>query len=302
LPVECQVVPFADHVKDEDELVARLSDFDAVSRIRERTEFPRSVLERLPRLKLLLATGLRNDLSLDLQAAKELGITVCGTGSAGHPTVEVTWALILSLFRGIHRETAAVRNGGWQTMLGSSLRGKTLGILGLGRMGIPVAAVGKAFGMSVVAWSPNLTQERANPHGVEAVSKERLFAESDVVTIHMPESARSVGIVGSSDIGRMKRSAFLINTSRMPLIDEPALLKALNEGSIGGAGLDVYNEEPLPVDHPYRYLPNVIATPHIGYVVAENYATFYRETVENILAYMAGRPIRLVGLDGKIIA
>jgi phosphoglycerate dehydrogenase-like enzyme len=259
------------------------------------------VLERLPRLKLLLATGLRNDLSLDLQAAKELGITVCGTGSAGHPTVEITWALILSLFRGIHRETAAVRNGGWQTMLGSSVRGKTLGILGLGRMGIPVASVGKAFGMSVVAWSPNLTQERADPQGVDAISKERLFAESDVVTIHMPESVRSVGIVGAADIARMKRSAFLINTSRMPLVDEPALLKALHEGRIGGAGLDVYNEEPLPVDHPYRYLPNVIATPHIGYVVKENYETFYRETVENILAYMAGKPIRLVGLDGKII-
>jgi phosphoglycerate dehydrogenase-like enzyme len=302
LPAECQVVPFADHEKDEDRLVARLSEFDAVSRVRERTLFPRSVLERLPRLKLILATGLRNDLSIDIPAAQELGITLCGTNSQSFPTVEVTWAMILSLFRGIHLETAALRSGGWQVQLGSTVRGKTLGILGLGNMGVPVAAVAKAFGMTVIAWSPNLTAERASQHGAEAVSKETLFSRSDAITIHMPESARSIGIVGAADIARMKSSAFLINTSRMPLVDEDAMLEALHAKHIGGAGLDVFNDEPLPLDHPYRYLPNVLATPHIGYVVRENYEIFYGQTVENIRAYMAGKPIRVLGPDGRIKA
>ncbi|QJP14131.1 D-2-hydroxyacid dehydrogenase family protein [Starkeya sp. ORNL1] len=300
LPPECQVVAFADHEKDEDRLVARLADFDAVGRVRERTLFPRRVLERLPRLKLLLATGLRNDRSIDLPAAADLGITVCSTTSHSFPTVEVTWAMILSLFRGIHHEVASVRNGGWQVQLGSAVRGKTLGILGLGTMGIPVAQVGQAFGMKLIAWSPNLTQHRAGPHGVEAVSKEELFARSDAITIHMPESERSVGVVGAPEIARMKKSAFLINTSRMPLIDEDAMIAALRAGRIGGAGLDVYNDEPLPRDHPYRHLPNVLATPHIGYVIRENYELYYGETVENIQAFLAGRPIRVLGPDGKI--
>lgn len=299
LPPECQVVAFADHEKDENRLVARLSEFDAVCRLRERTAFPRSVLERLPRLKLLLATGMRNDRSIDLPTAHRLGITVCGTSTLQFPTVEVTWAMILCLFRGLHHEVASVRNGGWQVQLGSAVRGKTLGIVGLGTMGSQVARIAHAFGMTVHAWSPNLTPERAAPHNAEAVSKEKLFSESDVVTIHMPESERTMGIVGAREIDSMKRGAFLINTSRMPLIDEAALLEALRSGRLGGAALDVYIDEPLPREHPYRHLPNVLATPHIGYVLRENYEIYYGESVANIRAYLAGKPIRVLGPDGS---
>lgn len=295
-----EVAAFADHVKDEDELVARLSAFDAVCRMRERTEFPRRILERLPRLKLILATGTRNSRSIDLAAAAELGITVCSTESHSFPTVELTWAMILSLFRKVHIEAASVRAGGWQLVLGEALRGKTLGILGLGTMGIPVAQIGLAFGMKVIAWSPNLTPERAGAVGAEAVSKADLFGRSDLVTIHMPESERSIGIVGAEDIGRMKPGAYLVNTSRAPLVDGTALLAALQEGRIG-AGLDVYDDEPLPFDHPYRHLPNVIATPHIGYVIRENYEIYFGQSVENALAFMDGKPIRVLGLDGRII-
>lgn len=291
------VVPFTDHVHDEDQLVARLSEFDAVMRIRERTAFPRSILSRLPRLRLLLATGMRNGRSIDLAAAKELGVTVCATDALHQTTVELTWAMILSLFRRIPQETASLRAGGWQIGLGRGLAGKTLGVLGLGAMGVPVACIGQAFGMKVAAWSPNLTPERAAEHGVECVSKADLFARSDVVTIHIPHSNTTEGIVGAGEIASMKRSAYLINTSRPKLVDEAALIRALANGQIAGAGIDVFEIEPLPVGHPFRVLPNVIATPHIGFVTEENYRLFFEQSLENLIAFQSDRPIRSISAE-----
>lgn len=288
------VVPFTDHVHDENQLIDRLSEFDAVMRIRERTEFPRSTLERLPRLKLLLATGMRNARSIDLPAARELGITVCTTDAYHQTTVEITWGLILMLMRRMSTEAGSLRNGGWQLGLGLGLAGKTLGILGLGNMGQPVARIGQGFGMKVAAWSPNLTPERTAPHGVECVTKEELFSNSDVVTIHIPHSDTTEGIVSAADIARMKRSAYLINTSRPKLVDQAALIDALTNRRIAGAGLDVFDIEPLPQDHPYRYLQNVVATPHIGFVTEENYRLFFEQSVENAKAYLAGDPIRVI--------
>lgn len=288
------VVSFRDHVHDEDGLVGRLDGFDAVMRIRERTEFPGSVLRRLPRLRLLLATGMRNARSLDLKTADELGITVCTTDAVHQTTVEVTWALILSLFRGIPRETASVRAGGWQVGVGSGLAGKTLGVIGLGNMGIPVAQVARLLGMNVVAWSRNLTPERAASHGVRAVDKGELLRTSDVITLHLPLTDDTEGVIGATDIDQMKPGAFFINTSRPQLVDEEALTRALAAGRIGGAGLDVFNVEPLPADHPFRTLPNVVATPHIGFVTRENMVQFYRQSLENLQAYLAGRPINVI--------
>ena len=291
------VVPFRDHVFGDDELIARLADFDAILRIRERTEFPRHILEALPRLKLMLCTGMRNGRSIDLKAAEERGITVCATGVHHATTVEVVWLLLLSLFRDFTGEVASLRAGGWQRGLGYGLDGKTLGILGLGHMGQPVAKVAQAFGMKVIAWSPNLTPARTAPFGVEAVSKEDLFRRSDAVTIHMPLSERSIGIVGADDIARMKPTAFLVNTSRPQLVDDEALIAALQARRIGGAGLDVFAVEPLPADHVYRSMPNVLATPHIGFVTQENYEIFFRESLENLQAYLAGSPIRTITPD-----
>lgn len=288
------VVPFTDHVHDEEQLIDRLSEFDAVLRIRERTEFPRSTLERLPKLKLLLATGMRNARSIDLPAARDLGITVCTTEAFHQTTVEITWGLILMLMRRMAVEANSLRNGGWQLGLGLGLAGKTLGILGLGNMGQPVARIGQGFGMRVVAWSPNLTPERTAPHGVECVSKEELFSNSDVVTIHIPHSDTTEGIVSAADIAAMKRSAFLVNTSRPKLVDQGALLDALVQNRIGGAGLDVFDIEPLPLDHPYRYLQNVVATPHIGFVTEENYRLFFTQSLDNLKAYLNGDPIRVI--------
>jgi len=296
---EATVVPFTDHVHDEDQLVARLQDFDGVMRIRERTEFPRRVLERLPKLKLLLATGMRNKLSIDLDAARELGITVTTTEAIHSTTVEVTWALILSLMRNMPRETASLRAGGWQIGLGRSLGGKTLGILGLGNMGTPVARIGQNFGMKVIAWSPNLTPERTAEHNVECVSKAELFSRSDVLTIHIPLADATRNIVSAEDIGRMNKRAILINTSRPALVDQEALISALKENRIGGAGVDVYPVEPIPQDDPYRHLPNVVATPHVGFVVEENYKLFYEQSLENLAAFIAGKPIRIIGDAGS---
>ncbi|GGE35636.1 2-hydroxyacid dehydrogenase [Agaricicola taiwanensis] len=289
------IVPFTDHVHDEDQLVARLQDFDGVMRIRERTEFPRRVLERLPKLKLLLATGMRNKLSIDLDAAKELGITVTTTEAIHSTTVEVTWALILSLMRHLPQETASLRAGGWQIGLGRSCVGKTLAVLGLGNMGTPVAQIGKLLGMEVIAWSPNLTPERTAPYGIECVSKADLFSRADVLTIHIPLADATRNIVSAEDIGRMKETAYLINTSRPALVDQTALVTALKERKIGGAGLDVFPVEPLPKDDPFRHLPNVVATPHIGFVVEQNYKLFYEQSLENLEAFLKGKPIRLIG-------
>lgn len=288
------VVPYSDHVYDPGRLVDRLSEFDAVMRIRERTHFPRSVLQRLPRLKLLLATGMRNARSLDLAAAQELGITVCTTDAIHATTVEITWAFILGLFRRVHKEADSFRAGGWQRELGAGLDGKTLGILGLGNMGIPVARIGQAFGMKVIAWSPHLTPERTAEHQVECVSKAQLFERSDAITIHMPQAETTTGIVCAADLARMKPTAFLINTSRSQLVDQEALINALTHERIGGAGLDVFDIEPLPLNHPYRSLPTVLATPHIGFVTEENFRIFFEQSFENLQAYLKGQPIRLI--------
>lgn len=291
------VVAFKDHVYDEDELVERLYGFDCVMRIRERTEFPRSVLSRLPRLKLILATGMRNARSLDLKATDELGIVVSTTDAQHQTTVEVTWALILALFRAIPQETASLRAGGWQTTVGTGLAGKTLGIIGLGNMGIPVARIGQLFGMQVIAWSRNLTQERATPHGVESVTKEILVERSDVITIHHPLTDNSLGLIGAQEIERMKSGAFLINTSRAQIVDEEALIKGLTEQRIGGAGLDVFSIEPLPQGHPFRTLPNVISTPHIGFVTQENMEEFYTKSLTNLKAFLAGQPVNVINAE-----
>lgn len=288
------VVAFTDHVEDEDRLVERLAGYDAVMRIRERTSFPRRVLERLPALRLLLATGMRNADSIDMAAARDLGVTVCGTGVHGLVTVEIVWALILGLMRRIPQEAGSLRAGGWQRGLGRGLEGRTLGILGLGRMGVPVARVGQAFGMRVLAWSPNLTAERCAAHGVSLAGKRQLFAESDVVTLHMPESERTEGIVGAAEFAAMRGDAVFINTSRPRLVDQAALLAALRDGRIGGAGVDVHPVEPLPADDPFRWLPNVIATPHIGFVTEENYRLFFTESCENVRAYLSGTPVRVL--------
>ena len=288
------VVAFQDHIHDEDQLIDRLIDFDFVMRIRERTEFPRSVLTRLPKLKLILATGLRNARSIDLKAADELGITVSATEANHGTTVEVTWALLLNLFRAITPEHDSLRTGGWQVQLGRGLQDKTLGIIGLGNMGIPVAKIGLAFGMRVVAWSRSMTSARAASHGVIAVSKEELFEQSDAITIHMPLNDGTQGLVGQQDIARMKHDAFLVNTSRAQIVDELALLDALRENKIGGAGLDVFEIEPLPLKHAYRSLPNVLATPHIGFVTKENMEQFFNTSLANLQAFLNHAPINVI--------
>ena len=288
------VVGFRDHVHDQNELIERLSEFDIVMRIRERTEFPRNVLSRLPKLKLILATGMRNARSIDLPAADELGIVVCTTEAQHQTTVEVTWALILGLFRSIPQETASLRAGGWQVSLGRGLAGKTLGVLGLGNMGIPVAQIAQLFGMNVIAWSRNMTPERADIHKVQSVSKEALFSQSDVITIHMPLSDATLGLVSATDLARMKKDAFLVNTSRPQIVDERALFEVLEKRLIGGAGLDVFETEPLPLHHPYRSMPNVLATPHIGFVTKENMEEFFQTSLKNLLAFLAGTPINVI--------
>ena len=293
LPEGTDIVPFTDHVADEDGLAARLAEFDVVCRMRERTPMPASLLERLPRLKLIAATGARNP-DIDLARARELGIAVCQTSSFGLSTVEIAWWLILSLFRRAPQERDRLRSGAWQGHLGHTVQGKSLGVIGLGKLGTPVARIALAFGMKVLAWSPNLTSERAAAEGAVAVPLQQLLREADAITIHMPLSERSRGLLGAPELALMKRGAFLVNTSRGPIVDEPALLAALQEGRIGGLGLDVFDVEPLPPDHPFRYLPNVVATPHIGYVTEETYRLYFQETLENIQAFLSGRPLRLI--------
>jgi phosphoglycerate dehydrogenase-like enzyme len=280
-------------VADVDELTARLARSQVIVAMRERTPFPESTLARLPQLRLLVTTGMANA-SIDLAAAAAQGVTVCGTGGAGNAMPELTLGMIIALLRNFAAEDAAVRAGRWQHTIGVGLAGRTLGVLGLGRLGTPVARLAQAFGMHVIAWSPNLTSERAAEHGVRAVSKEQLFAESDVVTIHMPLSERSRGLVGPQELSLMRPTAYLINTSRGPIVDERALVDALRGHRIAGAGLDVYDIEPLPVDHVLRTLPNTLLLPHIGYVTDDNYAVFYAEAVADILAWAEGAPIRVL--------
>jgi phosphoglycerate dehydrogenase-like enzyme len=291
-PAVSSVHPFHEPIRT-DELAERLRTFDAVVAMRERTPFPASLLEQLPSLKLLVTTGRRNA-AIDVNAATARGIVVCGTGTLATPPVELTWGLILSLARKIPRETTAMREGAWQTTIGIGLHGKTLGVIGLGRLGTDVAKIGKAFGMRVVAWSQNLTRDRTDALGVELVDKESLFQRSDVVTIHLVLSERTRGMVGERELAWMKPSAFLINTARGPIVDEQALITALRRSVIAGAGLDVFTEEPLPADHPLRRVENAVLTPHLGYVTTENYRLAYGEAVEDIRAFLDGSPVRVI--------
>lgn len=289
-----EFVTFADHVEDPVQLAARLRDFDGICLMRERTTLDAALLRALPRLRLILCTGRRNESTIDIAAASAQGITACWTDGMGTPAAELTWGLILSLAHRIHSEIASFRAGCWQLAVGTALEGKTLGILGLGTYGGRLARFGQAFGMQVTAWSPNLTHERAVLAGANLVSKEALFQSSDVISLHMPLSARSTGIVGTDDIARMKPSAYLVNTSRAGLIDHAALMAALHAKRIAGYGTDVFEQEPLPRDHPFRSMPNVLATPHIGYVTVESYKKFYSQTAENIAAWLDQAPIRLL--------
>jgi phosphoglycerate dehydrogenase-like enzyme len=295
LPPDTDVRSFTDHIDDADALVARLEPFDVIIGMRERTPFPRSLVERLPNLKLLITTGARNA-SFDLAALKERGVTVCATGSLGTPTAELAWGLIIGLMRHIAEEDANVRAGGWQRTIGPTLAGRTLGCLGLGNLGSQVAKVGKAFGMDVIAWSQNLTAERAAEVGARLVSKDELFSQADVITIHLVLGDRTRGLVGAPELALMKPTSYLVNTSRGPIVDETALIDALRSKRIAGAALDVFNVEPLPAGHALRSLPNTLITPHLGYVTDEAYDIFYQDAVEDILAWLADSPVRQIGL------
>ncbi|MFE2158625.1 D-2-hydroxyacid dehydrogenase family protein [Streptomyces lydicus] len=279
--------------RSEDEVVAAIGDCEIVVAMRERTPFPASLLARLPRLRLLITSGMRNA-AIDLDAAARHGVTVCGTASNTEPPVELTWALILGLARDVVTENTALRAGGpWQSTLGADLHGRTLGLLGLGKIGTRVARIGLAFGMDVVAWSRNLTPERAAEAGVRATAtKEELLEGSDFVSVHLVLGERTRGLLGADELRRMRPTSYLINTSRAAIVDQSALLQALRENWIAGAGLDVFEQEPLPADHPLRTLPNVLALPHLGYVTRRNYEGYFQQAVEDITAFLAGAPIR----------
>ncbi|MFI0907165.1 D-2-hydroxyacid dehydrogenase family protein [Streptomyces sioyaensis] len=280
----------------EDEVVAAIGDCEIVVAMRERTPFPASLLARLPRLRLLVTSGMRNA-AIDLEAAARHGVTVCGTASNTEPPVELTWALILGLARNLVTESTAMRaDGPWQSTLGADLHGRTLGLLGLGKIGTRVARIGRAFGMNVTAWSRNLTAERAAEAGVRlAADKEELLETSDFVSVHLVLSDRTRGLLGADELRRMRPTAHLVNTSRAAIVDQPALLRALRENWIAGAGLDVFDQEPLPAGHPLRTLPNVLALPHLGYVTRRNYEGYFQQAVEDITAFLAGSPIRELG-------
>jgi len=277
----------------EDEAAEKLAPFEAIVGMRERTPFPAPLLERLPNLKILVTTGMRNA-SFDMDAARARDVAVCGTNSQGTPTAELTWALIFGLVRNIPAHQAAMRDGRWQTVLDIGLHGRTLVLLGLGRLGGRVAAVGKALEMNIIAWSENLTDERAAEHGAKRVEKADLLAQSDIVSIHLVLSDRTRGLLGPAELALMKPSAYLVNTSRGPIVDETALLDVLRDNRIAGAGIDVYDQEPLPADHPIRRMHNVVLAPHVGYVVEENYRDMYTSAAENIGAFIDGAPVRVL--------
>lgn len=288
-----EIVSFSQHFYNENELVESIRDAEIVIVMRERTPFGATLFEKLPKLKLLITSGMRNA-SIDLVAASEHGVAVCGTASSSEPPTELTWALILNLARHIVKENAKFcSNGLWQSTVGTDLYGKRLGILGLGKIGSRMATIAKAFGMDVIAWSQNLTKEQTDKLDVRlARSKEELLETSDYISIHLVLSDRTRGLISEKDLQRMKSSAYLVNTSRSAIVDQQALIRALDENWIAGAGLDVYDIEPLPKDHPYRTMPNVLATPHLGYVTERNYTTYYQEAIEDIQAYLDGRVIR----------
>jgi phosphoglycerate dehydrogenase-like enzyme len=280
-----EITVFNDHIADPSAVVERLRPFDAVCVMRERTPLTREILQQLPNLKLIASTGPRNA-SIETQTAADLGIAVTATGYDSTPTIEFTWSLILASMRGIDREAASLRAGGWQTGLGSNMRGKSLGVVGLGNIGREVARIGLAFGMNVIAWSQNLTEEKASAAGATLVDKQTLFREADVVTVHLVLSSRTRGVIGAPEFALMKPTARLINSSRGPIVDQAALIKALQARTIAGAAVDVFDIEPLPIDHPFRTLDNVLATPHIGYVTEELYRTFYGDAAASIAAWL----------------
>ena len=282
--------PFANQA----EVIKALQGFAIIVGLRERTPFPPKVIEALPDLKLLITTGARNN-SFDVKACSERGITVCGTGVVGSPTTGIAFGLMLELTRRVGFENARLKAGApWQVTIGRDLEGLTLGILGLGKLGQRSATVGKAFGMKTIAWSQNLTPEKAQAGGAELVTKEDLFRSADVVTIHLILSDRSRGLVGAKELGLMKKTSYLVNTSRGPIVDEKALIATLQSKSIAGAGLDVFDVEPLPLDHPFRKMDNVVITPHLGYVSEQNYRKYFPDIVEDIRAWLDGKPVRVV--------
>lgn len=287
-----QVSFLHDYPADTETLAERLSAYQVICVMRERTLFDRALLERLPNLKLLVTGGMRNA-ALDVKSARALGIEVCGTDSYKHAAPELTWALIMGITRNLVSEANSLRAGGWQVGLGSDLHGKTLGLLGLGSIGKWIARYGQAFGMRVIAWSENLTEEAASEVGVTRVSKQALFEQADVLSVHLVLGDRSRGLVDAQALGWMKPGAYLINTSRGPIIDEAALIDTLRQRRIAGAALDVFDQEPLPAEHPFRTLDNMLATPHVGYVTEHNYRTFFGQMIEDIQAWHAGAPIRV---------
>lgn len=297
LPNNAQVQVFHEHLGNEDAVAQALEGFDAIVAMRERTPFPASLLARLPSLKLLVTTGMRN-LSVDMQSAADRGVMVCGTQMLPYPAFEHTWGLIMGLTKNISREDRLMHDGGWQAGATVGLKGKTLGLLGLGKLGAQSARVGQAFGMRVVAWSQNLTDARARACGAEWVDKEQLLADSDVVSIHLVLSERTRGLVGATELATMKSSAYLVNTSRGPIVDEAALVEALNSGRIAGAGIDVFDIEPLPRAHPLRSARNALLTGHTGYSTAEAFETMYSQCVECIQGWMEGAPVRVLNGPG----
>ena len=291
---DVEIKAFNEHLGAGQSVIAALKDYAIVVAMRERTAFPKAVIDALPNLKLLITTGMRNA-SIDTEAAKARGVTVCGTGSFGSPTSGIAIGLMLELTRHIGYENARMHAGAtWQSTIGPDLEGLTLGILGLGKLGARTAAIAKAFGMKVIAWSQNLTAERCQEVGVGHVGKDDLFRQSDFITIHNVLSARSRGMVGAKEFGLMKPSAFLINTSRGPIVDEAAMLAALRDKKIAGAGLDVFDTEPLPLDHPLRKMDNVVLTPHLGYVSEQNYKHYFAGVVEDIRGFLDGKPVRVM--------
>jgi len=290
---EVEFVSFSDHLHDEDAVADRLREFEIVCAMRERTRFQRSLFEKLPNLKLLITSGMRN-LSIDGAAAADHGITVCGTPSVGAPTADLAFGLILALARQIPQEDRNVRKGGWQRTIGVGLSGRTLGVLGLGKLGGAAAKIGQAFGMKVIAWSQNLTAERCKEIGATLVSKEDLMRQSDFITIHLILSDRTRGLVGAADLALMKPTAYLVNTSRGPIVDEDALAAVLKAGKIAGAGLDVFSVEPLPADHVFRTLENTVITPHLGYVEQNNYGAYFEGYRAAIRGFLDGAPVNVI--------
>jgi phosphoglycerate dehydrogenase-like enzyme len=291
-----EVTVFTAPLGSPDETAAALEPFTVIAAMRERTPFPAALLDRLPQLRLLVTTGMRNA-SIDLPAAQRQGVTVCGTGGSAAGTPELTWALMMALTRSVAVEDARIRAGGWQSTVGRELAGRTLGLLGLGRIGARVAGYGRVFGMDVLAWSQNLTADRAEACGARLVDKAGLFRESDVVSVHVQLSDRTRGLVGAAELALLGPDGYLVNTSRGPIVDETALLAALHGGTIAGAGLDVFGTEPLPGGHPLRSAPRTVLTPHLGYVTDRGYEVFFADTVEDIVAWLDGVPVRVLRPD-----